>query len=462
MTTTKVKHEILREVIKCVDSVPEYSDFLTVSELYKSTRELASKYSDQVEVIEAGVARTGDPVLAIKVGEGRRTVLAFGFPHPNEPIGSLVLEYLSRYLVENPELWKLTNTTWIIVKVADVYGAKLNEGWFKGPFSIRKYIRNYYRPPAYLQVEWTFPIEYKELKWDKPTPETRAIMKLIDDYRPDFIFSLHNSSFTGVYFYLSKPVPQLYPYLHEAAKRHNIPLHLGEPEVPYAKKLTDAVFKLISTKEYYDFLEQQLGKVPIEKIKHGGSSMDYAERLGKDFLEVVIEVPYIVDDRIFNTTPIGVPRRDIILLTISKLREELSELKRYFEKVESKSSRENPFTEALRYFLEILEVNLEAEEKWAKTAKETLRSATVAETFDEYVSNYLWSRMLRWGLLYRAIKYEVERGTKELEQLLKEIDQKLEQMTKIFEYYAQYRTLPIKSLVQTQLYTILMTVAIAQ
>jgi hypothetical protein len=39
------------------------------------------------------------------------------------------------------------------VKIADVFGAKLNEGWFKGGFDLLKYALNYYRSPGYKQVE---------------------------------------------------------------------------------------------------------------------------------------------------------------------------------------------------------------------------------------------------------------------------------------------------------------------
>ena len=45
--------------------------------------------------------------------------------------------------------------TWYLVKCIDPDGTRLNEGWFKGPFSIENLARHYYRPPAYQQVAWT-------------------------------------------------------------------------------------------------------------------------------------------------------------------------------------------------------------------------------------------------------------------------------------------------------------------
>jgi hypothetical protein len=44
------------------------------------------------------------PVQALIIrGGDKNRVLAFGFPHPNEPIGSLVLEFLSHKLVTDRE-----------------------------------------------------------------------------------------------------------------------------------------------------------------------------------------------------------------------------------------------------------------------------------------------------------------------------------------------------------------------
>ena len=67
-----------------------------------------------------------------------------------------------------------------------------------------------YRPPSHQQIEWTFPIQYKSLEFDDPLPETRALMDLIAEVRPDFIYSLHNSGFGGVYFYVSEDAESLY------------------------------------------------------------------------------------------------------------------------------------------------------------------------------------------------------------------------------------------------------------
>jgi len=158
---------------------------------------------------------------ALRIGNGQKPALLFGFPHPNEPIGSMTLEYLSWRLTEDESLDKL-DFTWYIVKCIDPDGTRLNEGWFKGPFTPLNYALNYYRPPGYQQIEWTFPINYKTLVWDKPIPETRALMRIIDNTKPRFMYSLHNSGFGGVYFYVSSQCKPLYLKLQGLAKKENL------------------------------------------------------------------------------------------------------------------------------------------------------------------------------------------------------------------------------------------------
>ncbi|RLE99545.1 MAG: peptidase, partial [Thermoprotei archaeon] len=91
-------------VQEAIKGVPHYTCFMTLEELNRSTLQLAEEYPDQVEVFKAGVSREGREILALKIGEGRNVALLFGCPHPNEPVGTLMLEYLARRLVEDEEL----------------------------------------------------------------------------------------------------------------------------------------------------------------------------------------------------------------------------------------------------------------------------------------------------------------------------------------------------------------------
>jgi hypothetical protein len=185
------------EIMALLDDVPDFAAFLTVDELKSSTQRLVNEYPAVVEVLPVGHSRQGEVIEALKIGAGPKTALLFAMPHPNEPIGSMMLEVLSLKLAQDDGLWEALGYTWYLIKCIDPDGTRLNEGWFKGPFSITNYAQHYYRPPSHQQVEWSFPIDYKTLHFHDPLPETRALMTLIEQTRPDFIYSLHNAGFGG-------------------------------------------------------------------------------------------------------------------------------------------------------------------------------------------------------------------------------------------------------------------------
>ena len=447
-------------VYDIINRIPDYKEFLTIKELYDSSRKLAREHNDIVELIEVGPSRADIPVEALTIygGEEKR-VLAFAFPHPNEPIGSLTLEALSWILVVNREYIRRLNTTWIMVKVADIFGTKLNEGWFKGEFDIRKYVLNYYRPPPYKQVEWTFPIEYKTLKWNNPVLETKALMKLIDEWKPTHIYSLHNAGFMGTYYYVTrKPSKEVLDILKEIPGKLGVPIHKGEPETPYMKKIDEAVFLMPSTIEAYDWLEKYLGKDPATILKHGGSSYDYAKRVNPEVFELVCEVPYIYDDRLDNDTQIGIPRREILRLAMNRSKKILHEVKELFNKLEPHASPDNPFYEAIRSFIEYSEHHIKAEEKWIEQEPSLDESATVAQAFNAYLNTY-WGPLLRYGLLYRAIDYEYKRNPlNTLKELRRVSLVKIDDYMEIFNKLAKYYIVPIRNLVQIQTSAIISTI----
>lgn len=52
---------------------------------------------------------------------------------------------------------------------------------------------------------------------------------------------------------------------------------------------------------------------PLEVIKHGGSSFDYAQELNQSAIELVTEVPYLYDLRIEDLNEADITRRDAVL-----------------------------------------------------------------------------------------------------------------------------------------------------
>ena len=438
-------------VRRIIEGVPDYDSFMTVDELNESSRKLKEEHPDLVEFEQIGESQDGEPIYALRIGSGKKTALLYAFPHPNEPIGSLVLEYLSWKLVEDEEFRNLFDFKWIIVKAVDVVGARLNEGWFKKPYSFRDYIYNYYRPAGNKQVEWTFPIEYKTLKFNDPIPETKALVNVMESEKPDFIYSLHNAGYGGVYYYITEKAPILYPIYEKIPRDLGVPLALGEPEVPFVENVYDAVYILPTTQEIYDYYEKYSDKDPAEIIKSGDSSFGYARKFNPKMFELVTEVPYYYDERIEDLSETDDMRRDLVLKSLEFSREDMNRLEDMMEKVKDRIVVETRFQEALEYFIESFNKSYEAQRKWAETAEELNRKATVSEKFDnELVSKA--TALFKWGLFYRMLNANKEAGGGEIfENLVKEVSDLIDGRLNDLKDSLDFKVIPIRNLVKIQL-----------
>lgn len=434
-----------------LESVPDYREFYTVDELNSSSEELALRHPDKVSLTTIGKARSGEKIQALKIGSGKKVALMFGFPHPNEPIGSMTLEHLSNRLVEDTSLDSL-DYTWYLVKCIDPDGARLNEGWFKGRFTPLKYALGYYRPPLQQQVEWTFPIEYKTHVWKKPLPETKALMGLINMAKPQFMYSLHNSGFGGVYFFLSEPCRPLYSRLQTVVKNEGLPLHSGEPESPYMKRYSRAIFESPTVAQEYEFLNKNTGEDPAELMAGGSSSGEYARRVAGTFT-LICEMPYFYDPRIEDASLSDVTRKEACLYDAKCTEEILDFTKRVYSKARKlvKSHRDRrPFIDSVESRLRTLPEYLEAQRNWAITDKTMTRKATVAEKFDSFTAMRFYD-VLNLGMLYRCI---VDTGNEQAEeQVLRHIKEDIRDFTK----QLSFRVIPIRSLVRVQLGSALAT-----
>jgi len=442
-----------------IEGVPEYKEFMTVDELNESSRMLADKYPDLIEFFQVGRSTRREPIYALKVGEGMHKAILIGFPHPNEPIGSLTIEYLSKRLVEDETLREQLNFAWYFIKATDLDGARLNEGWFKGKYDNVRHMLNFYRTPGYKQIEWTFPVEYKTLKWDKPAPETRAIMNLIDKIKPDLVFTLHNSAFGGVYFYVSDPCHPLYPKLQGLAVSQGLPLHLGEPETPYMKKLVDAVFLLPPMEEIYDFYEKHSDKDPATILNHGASSQDYAKRVSNAFT-IICEMPYIFDQKIVDTTPTSIMRRVALLKGIEISEEIFSLVKERYDRLENRLDSASPFYEVILEYLKRHKPMIDAKKHWAETDKSLERPATVSEVFDNLVIEKYYSlRMI--GQFIRLLDESIKRSPSIKSELQIERSSLLEELKRLnseVEKETRFEVIPIQKLVRVQVGTALYAV----
>lgn len=445
--------------------MPDYADFLTVDELQQALEALKANYPDLVRLRVVGASAAGSQITEYQIGRGRRHALLFGFPHPNEPIGSMMLHFLTAELARNAALRDHFDFTWHIVLCAEPDKARLNEGWFKGTNSVTKYARHYYRPPSYQQVEWTFPVTYKKYAFTTPTPEAKALMTIIDGDRIDFSFGLHNSGFGGVYYYWSEDVPRLYQTLYGHIARLGLPLHLGEPEVPWGRKFDDrAMFRMIYFTDQYDYMEKYSPTPPEQLLNSGASSDDYLRERYRS-LTVNCELPYFHDPRIEDTHPSDMTRREATLAGVALQRGRIADLRSRFGRAQPLLVAKTPFLDAIRETLRTADASMAAEEKIARTDREYERVATVAEKWDALTLRTFYG-LLAAGQFVRLLEAEkAQAGEHFPAALQKQLDEALadfDRRATALEGELHYTIIPIKRLATVQLLTALYTMDYVQ
>lgn len=421
--------------------IPDYQEFLTLEELHQSSVRLVDEFPQLARLQVVGASTEGRPIELLTIGHGKRTALFLGAPHPNEPIGTLTLEFLSRLLCERADLREQWDCTFLIVKASDPDGLALNEGWFKGVFSPLKYALNYYRPPQDEQVEWGFPIHYKTLHFTTPPAETQAVMRLMERHRPDFLYSLHNASFCGVYFYLSRRLPSLFSQLHRLVSDQGLPLHDGEPEAPYIQPWARAIYPLFGAREGYDFLEKNLSEDPAPYFSTGTSTDDYLKTLVPDSLSLVCELPYYTDAVLEDNTPAGMPRREAIAEGARRTEATLQTLQTHFLALQQKLPRNRLFRSVAEY-LRRTPKRLAALRKEIETPAYA-QEASRAQAFDARVCRSLHV-VLYLGEMYRLAK-EIGEETR-AEEMRAHITTRVEQMNT----ESSLQILPLKKLVALQ------------
>jgi hypothetical protein len=429
-------------------TIPDYQEFLTPEELHERSVQLVEEFPHLAQLREIGTSTEGRPIELLTIGNGPKAALLIGAPHPNEPIGTLTLDFLSRLLCERQDLREQLGYTFLIVKVSDPDGLTLNTGWLKEKFSPLTYALNYYRPPQDEQVEWGFPIHYKTLHFTTPPAETQAVMWLMEEYRPTFYYSLHNASFCGVYFYLTRRLPQLFTRLHQLVAKHELPLHRGEPEVPYIQAWEQAIYPLFGAREQYDFLANSLRTDPAPYLVTGTSSDDYLKQLVPESLSLVCELPYFTDPVLEDDSPSGISRREAMAEGMRRTEETLRVLETHFLALQNSLPRNRLFRSVAEY-LRRTPKRLAAQR--ATIAEPAYaQEASRAQAFDARVCRS-FHVVLYLGELYRLAKEIGEEGR--AEEMRVHIATRTEQISA----ESEIRTLPLRQLVSLQVMSGLLT-----
>ncbi len=424
-----------------LNDIPDYKEFPTVAEMSHDSRELVRKYPTVARLETVGRSVEGRPIEVLTIGSGKRNALLVGTPHPNEPIGTLTLDFLSRRLCDDEGFRACFDYTLLIVKCADPDGVVLNEGWFKKQFSFLDYALNYYRPPHREQVEWSFPVHYKTLHFTKPCPEARALMGIMDAHKPQFLYSLHNAGFCGVYFYLSARPPGLCTRLRELVASQGLPLHRGEPEVPYVAALEPAVFPLFGVREHYDYLERNLGEDPAPYIESGTSSDDFLSSLTASFC-MVCELPYWFDPVLEDTRPSSLTRRQAVLQGIFRIESIYQDISEAFAVLQRGAPRNRIFRSVDDYVSKTPKRLAALKREVESSAYDVV--ATKAEAFDAAVARVLY-HVLYLGEAHRLAEEQRNQA------IAGRLRLRLEQLCAQLQQRSDARAVPLKKLVAVQL-----------
>lgn len=397
-----------------MDTVPPYDRYATVDELDERLARLAEKHPDVASLRDFGTSRLGETLHCLSIGDAAApdaapdeapNAVVFALPHPNEPIGGLTALHLAQRLCDDSALRERTGLRWHIIACIDPDGTRLNEGWLHGPYTPSHYGRNFYRPAGDEQIEWTFPISYRGVSFDRVLPETRALMGLIDEVRPVFMCSLHNSESGGAYYYVSRGTQDLFDTLKAIPGHVGVPLDTGEPESPDLARFDTAVYRSLSARTIIDAALAD-GRDAASLGNSGGSSADYADRHGT--FTLLSEVPYWTSPSADDDSPADVSYAEVLRSTAAGHGELGELLTGILRDVGDGFRTESPFLRATRFFAPALVGGAQRTAKRAE-APESDRPATVAER-DSCRHEVLSFRLRYAGMMLRALDAEIGAG----------------------------------------------------
>ena len=449
-----MRYELEGVFQRLVRDIPDYQVFFTLEEMDQRSRQLARDHPECVSLFEMGRTRENRPIFCLKIGEGSRNALMFGCPHPNEPIGTMLLDYFSQRLAEDLELREKLDYTWYLVKAWDADGLVRNEGWIKGPYNIYNYGRHFFRPASYAQVDWTFPIDYDKYHFHSVLPETQAMMNLIDQIQPEFIYALHNSGFGGTYWYESEATPEIYQKLHAIPEKYGLPMSLGAAESPANVAFAPAIYRCNSFRDEYDYLKRYApGKE--KNLRAGECSAAYAYERYHSFT-LLTELPYFYDPRISDTSPGELTRLEVRRRSVEEMDAIDQDLRSILALSRPWLSEDNPYYMAVDDFCRNTgggQASLNQAEK--NPAFQEL--ATQAEQLDQLVIGKFY-KMILYGMLARANEEELvqEAGSnscraRDLRQGRDAALEGLKRITDFLEAHLNYSVVPIRTMIGIQL-----------
>ncbi|MFE9681198.1 M14 family zinc carboxypeptidase [Streptomyces sp. NPDC006285] len=191
----------------------------TVGELVRRARALAAHRPGLCSLRQVGTSRAGRPLHLLSVGRARHSVLVVAGAHANEPTGGSTLLALADRVLRERSL--RSDTSWHFLLCADPDGAGLHVT--PAPRTLLDYHLGFFRPAGPEQPEWSPSV----LPPGRLPPETRALLRVIDEVRPYLQVTLHATDLGGSWVQLTKDVPGLAEPFAKSAAELNIPVETG-------------------------------------------------------------------------------------------------------------------------------------------------------------------------------------------------------------------------------------------
>jgi len=251
---------------------------------------------------QIGKSQSGKPIVALHRPGIGPTVLAYGYPHPDEPAGATSLLVLGRAMASGDTPPLIEQANWWIVLCADPDQAELNNSWIESP-GLDSYLRSHWRPIyQHLEVDYQFPIDHPPF-WQprhisirglpQPLPESLALAGLIEKIKPDLLALMHGNHASGVYTYLShRPDSSLVEAWDQGTSCFGLQPHLGERPDP-GKRWQTKRPDLLKERRLHDRLrraETRFGDLDGRRLVGCVSVAQFLESLNPDAVVITPEV----------------------------------------------------------------------------------------------------------------------------------------------------------------------------
>jgi hypothetical protein len=191
-----------------------------------------------VPLTHLGYSRAGHEIRAASLGHGPRSLLAWGYPHPDEPLGAEALAWLGSGMLDGA-LSDLADWTVHLILCADPDETARNQAFLHGARDVRSFVRGAWRP---MQLPWEVDYGF-ELEWGPytrtagtdvfrctdpdeclarcggqgcqrrnrpwpPLPESAALAAAMDLFTPDLAVTMHGIAAGGDYTFVLEREPQ--------------------------------------------------------------------------------------------------------------------------------------------------------------------------------------------------------------------------------------------------------------